>query len=86
IWRWLDTWSSLACTLFLLMLCLTGLPLIFHDEIDAWFDTPARVPPAREAAAPRDVDAMAARVREQYPRRDIRFIVWLDEPHQYRFG
>ncbi|QQB34061.1 PepSY domain-containing protein [Achromobacter deleyi] len=85
-WRWLHTWSSLACTLFLLMLCLTGLPLIFHDEIDAWFDTPASVPPARQAAAPRDVDAMAAQVREQYPRRDIRFIVWLDEPHQYRFG
>ncbi|WZB75480.1 PepSY domain-containing protein [Achromobacter insuavis] len=47
IWRWLHTWSSLACTLFLLMLCLTGLPLIFHDEIDAWFDTPASAPPAR---------------------------------------
>ena len=28
-------WSSLVCTAFLLMLCLTGLPLIFHDEIDA---------------------------------------------------
>jgi uncharacterized iron-regulated membrane protein len=27
-------WSSLVCTLFLFMLCLTGLPLIFHDEID----------------------------------------------------
>lgn len=27
-------WSSLVCTAFLLMLCVTGLPLIFHDEID----------------------------------------------------
>ena len=27
-------WTSLICTAFLLMLCLTGLPLIFHDEID----------------------------------------------------
>ena len=27
-------WSSLVCTVFLLMLCVTGLPLIFHDEID----------------------------------------------------
>lgn len=34
-WSWVHTWSSLVCTLFLLMLCLTGLPLIFHDEIDA---------------------------------------------------
>jgi uncharacterized iron-regulated membrane protein len=35
VWSWLHTWSSVLCTLFLLMLCLTGLPLIFHDEIDA---------------------------------------------------
>lgn len=34
-WSWVHTWSSLVCTLFLIMLCLTGLPLIFHDEIDA---------------------------------------------------
>ena len=27
-------WSSLVCTVFLLMLCVTGLPLIFHDEVD----------------------------------------------------
>lgn len=33
-------WSSLVCTAFLLMLCLTGLPLIFHDEIDALTQDP----------------------------------------------
>lgn len=33
-WVWLHKWSSLLCTAFLLMLCVTGLPLIFHDEID----------------------------------------------------
>ena len=27
-------WTSLISTLFLFMLCLTGLPLIFHDELD----------------------------------------------------
>ena len=27
-------WTSLICTVFLLMLCVTGLPLIFHEEID----------------------------------------------------
>lgn len=34
-WRWVHKWSSLVCTLFLLMLCVTGLPLVFHDEIDS---------------------------------------------------
>jgi uncharacterized iron-regulated membrane protein len=33
-WVWVHKWTSLVCTAFLLMLCLTGLPLIFHDEID----------------------------------------------------
>ena len=34
-WYLVHKWSSLISTLFLLMLCVTGLPLIFHDEIDA---------------------------------------------------
>lgn len=34
-WYLVHKWSSLVCTLFLLMLCVTGLPLVFHDEIDA---------------------------------------------------
>lgn len=34
-WFLIHKWSSIICTLFLLMLCVTGLPLIFHDEIEA---------------------------------------------------
>ncbi|KPA97193.1 MULTISPECIES: PepSY-associated TM helix domain-containing protein [Pseudomonas] len=33
-WSFIHTWTSLICTLFLLMLALTGLPLVFHHEID----------------------------------------------------
>ena len=33
-WSAVHSWTSLVCTVFLLMLCLTGLPLIFHHEID----------------------------------------------------
>ena len=35
VWIWLHKWTSLVCTVFMLMLCLTGLPLIFHDEIES---------------------------------------------------
>ncbi|OYX63918.1 MAG: peptidase [Sphingomonadales bacterium 32-64-17] len=34
LWFLVHKWTSLVCTAFLLMLCITGLPLIFHDEID----------------------------------------------------
>ena len=32
-WAWVHKWSSLVCTVFMLLLCITGLPLIFHHEI-----------------------------------------------------
>lgn len=38
-WTWVHRWTSLVSMVFLLLLCLTGLPLIFHDEIDAWLNT-----------------------------------------------
>lgn len=41
-WVWVHKWTSLTCTAFLLMLCLTGLPLIFHDEIDRLTTEPPR--------------------------------------------
>ncbi|MBA1276550.1 MULTISPECIES: PepSY-associated TM helix domain-containing protein [Pseudomonadaceae] len=33
-WSFVHTWTSLICTLFLLMLAITGLPLIFHHELE----------------------------------------------------
>lgn len=40
-WSFIHTWSSLICTLFLLMLAITGLPLVFHHEIEHLLgDTP----------------------------------------------
>ncbi len=32
-WYAVHKWTSLICTAFMLLLCLTGLPLIFHEEI-----------------------------------------------------
>lgn len=33
-WSWVHKWSSLISTVFLLMLCITGLPLVFTHEIE----------------------------------------------------
>jgi uncharacterized iron-regulated membrane protein len=32
-WSWTHKWSSLVSTVFMLLLCITGLPLIYHHEI-----------------------------------------------------
>lgn len=40
-WYLVHKWTSLVCTLFLLMFCLTGLPLIFSEEIAQASTAPA---------------------------------------------
>ncbi|MGB3722154.1 MAG: PepSY domain-containing protein, partial [Pacificimonas sp.] len=59
-WYLVHVWSSLVPTLFLMMLCVTGLPLIFHDEIDALAgdDYEARLDGPASAEAGLPLDAM----------------------------
>ncbi|EGX99475.1 iron-regulated membrane protein [Nitrospirillum viridazoti Y2] len=56
-WRWVHKWSSLVCTLFLLVLCLSGLPLIFEDELE---DLLSPLPRAAVTAAGQDLNLDAA--------------------------
>ena len=66
VWSSIHKWTSLVGTLFLLMLCLTGLPLIFDDEISDWLNPPrmADVPP--DTTAP-TLDAIVAATVSKYP-------------------
>jgi uncharacterized iron-regulated membrane protein len=78
-WSRVHKWTSLICTPFLLMLCITGLPLIFHDEIDDFFksEASARELPAETPQAPlgRLIDAAKAR----YPQRFVQVLNWDDD-------
>jgi uncharacterized iron-regulated membrane protein len=65
-WSWVHKWSSLVCTVFLLMLCVTGLPLIFHDEIEAALN-PGQWQPARPGAEPLALDAVLSIALERRP-------------------
>lgn len=78
-WYSVHKWSSLICTAFMLLLCLTGLPLIFHEEIDHWLgnDEAAAVVPA-EAKAP-DLDQILARGRAQMPGLVPSMLSWDDD-------
>lgn len=55
-WYRIHKWTSLLCTAFLLMLCVTGLPLVFRDEIHDMqglevkaAEVPANTPMARSS-------------------------------------
>lgn len=78
-WYLVHKWTSLVCTVFLLLLCLTGLPLIFGHEIDHWLGNGVEAPelPADHAQVPTDrivEDALARR-----PGSAVRFVTRDDE-------
>jgi uncharacterized iron-regulated membrane protein len=67
VWSWLHKWSSLVSTLFLLVLCLTGLPLVFHHQIGAWLGTEV-VSPRLGPDAPRaTLDQVMAAAKARFP-------------------
>jgi uncharacterized iron-regulated membrane protein len=61
-WSTIHRWSSLVSTLFLLLLCLTGLPLVFEQEISHWLDPPASAPSTLAS-----LDGIVATSRSRYP-------------------
>ena len=73
-WGWIHKWSSLICTIFMLLLCLTGLPLIYHHEIGHLLGTEVE-PPVLSSPMPQgNVDAVIASAKELYPAKKPMFI------------
>ncbi|PBQ15827.1 peptidase [Pseudomonas congelans] len=78
-WSIVHTWSSLICTLFLLMLAGTGLPLIFHHEIDHMLGD---APHYKEMPAdtPRlDLEQLARAAEAHRPGEVMQYFGWDDE-------
>jgi len=78
-WYRVHKWSSLICTAFLLMACLTGLPLIFHDELSDYlrpYGEPASVPADAPTAS---VDRMIAQTQLKYPSLRPYSVYWDDD-------
>lgn len=71
-WAWIHKWTSLVCMAFLLVICITGLPLIFAGEINE-AALPSREP-APVALGDRRVaslDRMIAASRARFPGQSI---------------
>jgi uncharacterized iron-regulated membrane protein len=68
------------------MLCITGLPLIFKDEIDEWVYKNPQVSSAPRAH-PLSLDEMADIARERFPGEFIQFLFWHPNvPNAVSFG
>lgn len=66
-WTWAHKWSSLVCTVFMLLLCITGLPLIFHHEIGHLLGTEIEAADMPASAPRADLDAIMRLAAERYP-------------------
>jgi uncharacterized iron-regulated membrane protein len=81
-WSFIHTWSSLVCTLFLLMLAITGLPLVFHHEIE---DLTGNAPALKEMPAntPRmDLQQLVKAAEAHRPGEVVQYFGWdEDEPN-----
>jgi uncharacterized iron-regulated membrane protein len=66
-WIWVHKWASLVCTLFLLIICVTGLPLVLKDELNNLLD--GALPYAQVPAGTPNIslDQLAASSRAMYP-------------------
>gem|GEM_PF-1445804 len=80
-WYLVHKWTSLICTAFMLLLCLTGLPLIFADEIDRALGYSMAPPDLPETAERADLDTIISAAKARRPGDAVQFIVTdPDEP------
>lgn len=79
IWAWVHKWSSLICTIFMLLLCLTGLPLIFHHEIGHLLGTEVEAPAMPKDTPHASLDKVLELARAQHPDRIVQFVSKSDE-------
>jgi uncharacterized iron-regulated membrane protein len=73
-WAWAHQWSSLVCTLFFLMLCLTGLPLIFHEEIEHLTGAEVEAPPLPAGTLPASLDRVVATAQALHPTQQVQYL------------
>ena len=78
-WSWVHKWTSLISMVFLLMLCITGLPLIFKHEIDHLLHEEVEPAEAAPGTPKANVDSIVAEGLSRYPGEFVQFVVWSDD-------
>ncbi len=73
-WAWVHKWSSLVCTVFMLLLCVTGLPLIFHHEIGHLLGTEVEAPKMPADTPRASLDRVLEVAKAKHPDRVVQFV------------
>ena len=83
-WYSLHKWSSLICALVMLMLCITGLPLIFHDELEDALDNRPHL--TARPSLYRNLDTLVAAATAEYPAYQPRWVIINNEKPEVSVG
>ena len=78
-WGWVHKWSSIICAVFMLVLCITGLPLIFHHEIDHLLHEQVEAATVSEGTPPASLDAVVDSTLKHEPGHVAHFLIWDDD-------
>jgi uncharacterized iron-regulated membrane protein len=78
-WSFVHTWTSLICTLFLLMLAVTGLPLIFHHEIDHLLGNTPEFKAMPANTPPLDLQQLVLAAEAHRPGEVMQYFGWDDD-------
>lgn len=66
-WALVHRWTSLVCTAFLLMLCVTGLPLVFSHELDTWLGNAIEAPELPQPVSHANLDRVLSSALAAHP-------------------
>jgi uncharacterized iron-regulated membrane protein len=78
-WYRIHKWTSLVCTALLLVACVTGLPLVFQQELDALLEPHVAPAQVKTGASMASLDPMVAEAQARFPALHPFSIGWDDD-------
>ena len=75
-WSFIHTWTSLICTVFLLLLALTGLPLVFHHEIDHLLGNELELAQMPADTPQLNLEQLVAKAQAHRPGEAMQYLAW----------
>ena len=81
-WIFIHKWTSLVSTIFLLVLCLTGLPLVFHEEIEQ-LSCVVEAPSMPQGTPNASLDKVVQSALAAQPHKVVRYMFWDEEEHPH---
>jgi len=78
-WYRIHKWTSLICTAFLLMACITGLPLVFQDELEPLLEPHTAAAAVAAGMPDASLDRMVGEAETHFPGLRPLFVAYDDD-------